>query len=178
MTIKIAVLTACASICVLATRAQDLKKPVGAGFGFEVGSTAGVTRTDFRGMGGLTTWLYLRAGHGYLSLGTGFLLFVPVTKTTDQSDASFQIPVLVGYKYLFLHDHLFVKAELGESHFTHTFHDTHTATPVPSWNSWGPTLALSVGYQFNPMELSLKDELFPSSGLGIHYYAVHLGFNF
>ncbi|HUB59855.1 MAG TPA: hypothetical protein VL978_04080 [Puia sp.] len=178
MTFKTAALTACVFLCAHATRAQDMKKPVSAGLGFELGPTAGVTKTDFSGMFGPTTWLAFRAGHGFLSLTTGFLLFVPVSTSADKSDASFQIPVLAGYKYIFMHERLFVKGELGASHFTHTFHDSREAEPVPSWTSWGPTLALSAGYQFNPMELSLKDEIFPSSGLGIHYYAFQLGFDF
>lgn len=176
MTFKTAALAACAFFCAFTTHAQDLKKPFSLQFGVEFGRTNGATRNEFSGMGGLTTGLSLHAGHGFVTLGTGFLLFIPTSATEDRinSAASYQVPVLVGYKYVFLHEHLFIKGELGDSHFTHDYH----GIGVPSVNSWGPTLAASIGCQFNQMELALKHEIFPSTGLNIRYYAFHVGFNF
>lgn len=155
-------------------KAQKETKAFSVGLGLQ-GGVPGGSNTGYNFMGGLTIRLSVHAGPGFVTLGSGAVAWVPKSFEGKSTKASLQIPVTVGYKYIFAKP-FFVMGEAGYSSFRVYYNGGNGN--VASATSGGFTYAPSVGVNFNVLELGIRYEATSLSGGTISAISFRLGFNF
>lgn len=159
------------------TNAQKLSKKVAFGFGFEGGLVTGDLKDFYGGAGGFTLRLSVHAGHGFATLTSGAVAFIPKNlKDEDNLKAAVQIPIKAGYKYIIVR-HLFVMGEIGFSPVTSYSEDDQTGD-VLKYKKTGFTYAPSVGVQFGAAEIALRYESTSLDNTSLSMVGLRIGFNF
>jgi hypothetical protein len=156
-------------------RAQNLNKPFSFGLGLEAGAPTGDATTAYHFTGGLTIRFSVHAGPGFVTLGTGAEVWSPKSFEGKSTKASLQIPVLVGYKYVFAKP-FFVMGEIGYSSFRVYYDGGSGGVASTSYGgfTWSPT----VGVNLNVIELGIKYEATSLSTGTFSAVKFRLGFNF
>lgn len=160
-------------VCIT-TNAQKENKLFSAGFGVEAGVPVGTANTAYKFTAGLGIRFSYHAGPGFITLGSGVLAYVPKSGLGKSTKASLQIPVKVGYKYVF-HKPFFAMCEIGYSSFKVYYGGTNG---IASNSTGGFTYAPAVGVNFDAVEIGIKYEG-TSLGTGaIAAIGLRLAFNF
>jgi hypothetical protein len=115
------------------------------------------------------------AGPGFVTISAGAVAYIPknlfsftsfldTAGTGGSSDfkIGLQIPVKIGYKFIFKHD-FFVMAEIGNSSFRIYYNDTN-GNEQSTKLSGGFTFAGSAGFQFSAFEIGFKYETVSVTG--------------
>lgn len=166
----------CLLMCVGSfARAQNLNKSFSFGLGLDAGVPTGDATTAYRFTGGLSIRFSVHAGPGFATLGSGAMVWVPKSFQGKSTKASLQIPVLVGYKYVFAKP-FFVMGEVGYSSFR-VYYDGGSAG-VLSTSYGGFTYAPTIGVNLNVIELGLRYEATSLSTGTFSAVKFRLAFNF
>jgi hypothetical protein len=168
------------------TFAQKETKKWSIGILTESGLPLGDAKNIYQITSGLSLRFSYHVGPGFVTLSGGAVAYIPknifspssLFDTTGTSDfkIGLQIPIKVGYKFIFDH-HFFVMAEIGNSIFRVYYDDGsgHVAsTKLPG----GFTFAGSAGFQFGSYEIGFKYETIKVTGGSISNIGLRTGFNF
>jgi len=164
-----------ALVAAASAKAQRDNKPWSIGFGLEAGTPLGTTGNGYTVTGGATLRFSYKLGPGFATISSGARLYYPKKVTGEQTKAALQIPVMAGYKYIFM-KHLFVMGELGYSSFRYYYGDGNGGLAHSSTS--GFTYAPSAGVQFGAFEAGVKYEGIALSGGTLSDLSLRLGFNF
>lgn len=161
---------------------EDLDRKWTFGFGLEAAKPVGdkVMKEYYGGGGGITGRVSYHAGPGYVTLTTGALFFIPKDFDEENVEVGVQVPVKLGYKYVFA-QHLFVQAEAGYSSFAIGYEDEYGDPVTKSYG--GFTYAPTIGANFGVFEVGLRYESIMGIKSGDEKYslnsaALRIGFNF
>ena len=154
-------------------RAQSDSKTFSAGFGLQGGIPASSTGYHFDG--GLTVRLSYHAGPGFVTLSSGVVAWIPKSFQGSTTKASLQIPVLVGYKYVFAKP-FFVMGEVGYSSFRVYYKgdDNNVASSTYGGFTYAPT----IGVTFKALELGIRYESTSLNGGTASAIGLKVAFNF
>jgi hypothetical protein len=152
------------------------------GFGLEGAFPVGqkALKDYYGGGGGVTARASYHAGPGFITLTTGALVFIPKSFDADYPEVGVQIPVKLGYKYIFA-EHLFVQAEAGYSSFGVGYTDEYDQTISEHYG--GFTYAPTIGANFGVFELGLRYESIlgikvTGESSSLNSLGLRIGFNF
>ena len=159
----------------MAVQAQNESKVFSFGFGLEGGLPLGDAKAAYKFAGGLTLRASYHAGPGFITLTSGALAYLPKSGNGEETKASLQIAVKLGYKYV-CYKPFFVMAEAGFSSFKIYYADDNGN--LASSNSGGFTYAPTVGVNLNAFELGLRYEATSITGGTVSTVGLRLGFNF
>ena len=159
----------------ITANAQKDSKKFSFGFGFEAGTPVGLAKTSYRFTGGLGLRFSYHVGPGFATFSAGAIAFVPKSGLGKSTKASLQIPVKVGYKYVF-YKPFFVMAEMGYSSFKVYY--AGVDGNLASNSTGGFTYAPTVGVNFDAFEVGIKYEGTSLTGGALSNIGLRLGFNF
>jgi hypothetical protein len=160
----------------LHTNAQKETKKFSVGIGLEAGLPTGNDSKYYAfGIGG-TLRLSYHAGPGFIALSSGVLAYPSKSsgKNSAVTYSGYQIPIRVGYKYIFLY-HFFAMGETGYSIFNSFEKDTETHTNTRTV-SRSVIAAVSAGVQFGFFEAGIRYGFNVSRTNGL--FGARIGFNF
>lgn len=172
----------CLTLFSLRSFAQNETKKWSIGIMTEIGLPQGDIKSVYHTTSGLSLRFSYHVGPGFITLSAGGVAFIPKIGAEDTSSAviktlkvGVQVPVKVGYKYIFLH-HIFIMGELGYSTF-YTFYEDDNSE-IQHSSAGGFDYSLTAGFQLNAFEIGFKYEAFQLPVNNINYIGARLGFNF
>lgn len=168
------------------TFAQKETKKWSIGILSESGLPLGDAKNIYQITSGLSLRFSYHMGPGFVTLSGGAVAYIPKnlfspsslfdTAGTTDFKIGLQIPVKVGYKFIFKH-HFFVMAEIGSSSFRVYYNDGNGSVQSTKL-SGGFTFAGSAGFQFSSYEIGFKYETVQVTGGSISNIGLRTGFNF
>ena len=180
------IFAACLLFSSIKTFAQKETKKWSIGILSEGGLPLGDAKNIYQATSGLSLRFSYHVGPGFVTLSGGAVAYIPKnlfspsnlfdTSGTSNFKIGLQIPIKVGYKFIFDH-HFFVMAEVGNSIFR-VYYDDGNDHVASTKLSGGFTFAAAAGVQFGSYELGIKYETISVTGGSISNIGLRTGVNF